>query len=79
MEKELQIAHAIQKVPTMRARRIRSDPPFRIDSGIYQLASDPSLCRQLTRAARQKVETDFDLEQNARRLAKCFVGENAEC
>ena len=50
-----------------------------IADAIERLASDPSLRRQLTRAARQKVETDFDLEQNARRLAKCFVGENPEC
>ena len=50
-----------------------------IADAIERLANAPNLRSQLTRAARQKVETDFDLEQNARRLAKCFVGENAEC
>jgi len=50
-----------------------------IADAIERLASDSSLRRRLTRAARQKVETDFDLEQNARRSAKCFVGENPAC
>ena len=41
-------------------------------TALARLAEDHTLRRHVTRAARQKVEREFNLDRNAARLARCF-------